>query len=59
MRETRSQIVEILNNSRLPLEVMQYIVKEIFDATKEQADFQYKEELKKYTESERENGDTD
>jgi len=54
IRETKTQIVDVLNNSGLPLEVMSYILKDILSVVEMQADAEYQQAIRNMEESETE-----
>lgn len=48
IRETKTAIVEVLNNSGLPIDVMSMIVAQLLSSINEQAEREYARDVEKY-----------
>lgn len=58
IRETKESLVSVINTSGLPLDVLQMILKELYNVVCNQAQLNYEQELKAYNEQENsDNGD--
>lgn len=58
IRDTKNDLVSVLNNSGLPLDAMLYILKELVSSVTAQAEQEYRDELAKM-QAEKEQSTTD